>query len=47
MQNLQEKFFYFQIYYSQLILVNVYGNKTLTFTRQKIDMKNYKLMGTF
>lgn len=47
MQNLQEKFFYFQIYYSQLILVNVYGNKTLSFTRQKVDMKNYKLMGTF
>lgn len=47
MSSLQEKFFYFQIYYDQLLLVNIYGNKSLTFVRAKDDMRNYRLIGVF
>ncbi len=47
MKSLQEKFFYFKIIYEQLLLVNIYGNKSLSFTRAKIDMRNYNLRGVF
>jgi hypothetical protein len=47
MASLQEKFFYFQIFYEQLHLINIYGNKSLSFTRAKQDMRNYNLPGVY
>jgi hypothetical protein len=47
MKSLQEKIFYFKIFYDQLLLVNIYGNKSLSFTRAKMDMRNYNLPGVF
>lgn len=47
MNDLQEKILYFQIYYDQLSLVNIFGNKSLVFVRVKKDMRNNNLLGVF
>jgi len=44
---LNQKIFYFQIYYDQMLFADAFGDKSIAFTRAKVDMRNYRIEGIF